>query len=151
MKRSTDVTEEYIKRATPKTGKIVYEEGYITNQHNEEVSMAEWMHVHLGGDIKLLKEMDGFYGAKRSDYEWRGKLWELKTLKSEKSVDSAVRKAIGQIYDNPGGVILNFGKNPVTMSRIEAAVKSRIESSCRFKVDIMIVYAGKLQKVIRYT
>lgn len=112
--------------------------------------MANWLHDVFGGDILLLAETGGIYGTKRPDFDWCGKFWELKTLKSEKSIDSAVRKAIGQIYDNPGGIILDFGKNTVSVNRIESAIKSRIDASCRFKVDVMIICAKKLQKVIRY-
>ena len=108
------------------------------------------MHEHLGGDIKLLSEKNGMYGVKKPDYEWRKTYWELKTLKSEKSIDSSLRKAIGQIYDNPGGVILDFGKNPVHLSQIEKAVRSRVESSCRFKIDILIICESKLTKALRY-
>ena len=112
--------------------------------------MATWIIDNLGGDIILLAENGGTFGAKRSDYEWKGRYWELKTVKSDRSVDSALRKAISQIYERPGGVILDFGKNSVRLPQIEAAVKSRLESSCRFKMDVIIIISGKLKKVLRF-
>ncbi|MBR1673669.1 MAG: hypothetical protein IJ703_01800 [Eubacterium sp.] len=133
MKTLIDVTKEYMDSNTPK-GKVIYENGYKRDNHSEEIAMANWVVNNLGGEIILLSENGGTFGAKRSDYEWRGKYWELKTVKSERSVDSALRKAISQIYEKPGGVILDFGKNNVKLSQIEAAIKSRLESSCRFKV-----------------
>ncbi|MBQ6230890.1 MAG: hypothetical protein IJJ74_07200 [Eubacterium sp.] len=114
------------------------------------IAMANWVVNNLGGEIILLSENGETFGAKRSDYEWRGKYWELKTVKSERSVDSALRKAISQIYEKTGGVILDFGKNNVKLSQIEAAIKSRLESSCRFKVDIMIITCGRLKRVFRF-
>ncbi len=151
MKKQTDITEEFIGNATPGVGHILYESGYNKSKHEEEFKTAQRLLENFGGEIVLLAEQGGTYGAKRSDFEWRGRYWELKTLKSEKSVDSALRKAIGQIYEKPGGVILDFGKNTVRLPQIESAVKSRIEASCRFKVEIMIVCSGTLQNVLRYT
>lgn len=150
MKKLIDVTQEYIDTATPDDGRILYESGYNHNTHDEEISMATWIIDNLGGDIILLAENGGTFGAKRSDYEWKGRYWELKTVKSDRSVDSALRKAISQIYERPGGVILDFGKNSVRLPQIEAAVKSRLESSCRFKMDVIIIISGKLQKVLRF-
>ena len=150
MKKLIDVTQEYIDTATPDDGRILYENGYNHNTHDEGISMATWIIENLGGDIILLAENGGTFGAKRSDYEWKGRYWELKTVKSDRSVDSALRKAISQIYERPGGVILDFGKNSVRLPQIEAAVKSRLESSCRFKMDVIIIISGKLQKVLRF-
>lgn len=150
MKKQIDVTDEYLNNAVPGKGRIICEDGYNLLLHEEEVIIAKWMHEHFGGDIKLLSEKNGMYGVKKPDYEWRKTYWELKTLKSEKSIDSSLRKAIGQIYDNPGGVILDFGKNPVHLSQIEKAVRSRVEASCRFKIDILIICESKLTKALRY-
>ncbi len=100
-----DVTIEYINNAKPKTGRILFENGYNYGCHDDEINMAEWLYNTFGGDIILLSEHNKPFGKKYSDYEWNGKYWELKNLKSEKSVDSAIRKAISQIYDNPGGII----------------------------------------------
>ena len=115
MKKLIDVTEQYINMAVPGDVRILYESGYNHNRHDEEISMATWIYDNLGGEIILLSETGGTFGARRSDYEWKGRYWELKTIKSEKSVDSALRKAISQIYDKPGGVILDFGKNYVRL------------------------------------
>lgn len=150
MKKQFDVTEFYYQNAHPQNGKIFFEQSYNFSLHEEELIMAKWIFSNLGGNIKLLSEMSGIYGKKQADFEWNGKLWELKTLKSERSIDSALRKAIEQIYNNPGGVILDFGKNKVQLPLIESAVKSRIESSCRFKIDIIIICDGKLRKVLQY-
>lgn len=145
-----DITKEYLREANPKGGRILYENGYNYKCHNTEIKMSEWLYDTFGGDIILLSENNKTFGKKYSDYEWKGKYWELKTLESENSVDSAIRKAISQIYDNPGGVILDFGKNTINLKKVENAIKDRVESNCRFKIDIIIVFNSQLQKVIRY-
>ena len=74
----------------------------------------------------------------------------MKTIKSERAIDSALRKGISQIFENPGGVILDFGKHPVKLNAIAKAVKSRIEVSCRFQIDVMVICNEELQMVLRY-
>ena len=150
MKKQLDITSIYMQNATPGVGHILYDKGYILQSHEEEIKMSLWPHNHLGGDIRLNSERSGTYKAKSADFEWRGKLWELKTIKSERAIDSALRKGISQIFENPGGVILDFGNNPVKLKSIELAVKSRIESSCRFQIDIIIICKGELQMILRY-
>ena len=150
MKNYTDVTFEYLDKATPGEGAITYEPGYSHERHKEEIQIAEWIIHTLGGDICLIDEKPSVYGARTPDYEWKGRFWELKSLKSDKAVDAALRKAISQIYERPGGVILDFGKNQISLSRVESAVKSRVETSCRFRIDVMIICGGSLSKVIRF-
>ena len=36
-----------------------------------------------------------------------------------------------------------------SIKEVETKIKSRIETSCRFNIDIMIMLMGKLEKVIR--
>ena len=150
MKQSIDVTSEYIKKATKGTGEIVFDDNYDVASHSEEVKVAVWIHNYFGGDIRLIKENSRGFGVKTSDYEWNGKLWELKTLKSPKAIDSALRKGIEQIFMNPGGVILDFEKIVESIREVETKIKSRIETSCRFKIDIIIMFMGNFEKVIRY-
>ena len=46
------------------------------------------------------------------------------------------------------------GAENITLSqldyRVESAVKSRVETSCRFRIDVMIICGGSLAKVIRF-
>lgn len=150
MKKQIDITQIYLTKSCPGYGKITFESGYNITLHQEEIKTAQWIHDNLGGDIILLNEKSGSFGVKRPDFEWKGKLWELKSVKSEKSIDTALRKAIGQIFDNPGGVILDFQNTLEKKSQIEAVIKSRIETSCRFRIHIIIIYKEKLYKVLEY-
>ena len=150
MKHYIDVTNEYLNKSTKEIGSITFDNNYNVSEHSDEVQVAIWLHNNFGGNIKLIKENSRGFGVKTSDYEWNGHLWELKTLKTAKSIDSALRKAIEQIFTNPGGVILNFENGIDSISQIEKMIKSRIETSCRFKVDIMIMSISTLEKVVRY-
>ena len=49
-------------------------------------------------------------GVKMPDYIWNNKLWDLKTISNEKAANSALRKGVNQIFDNPGGVMLDCRK-----------------------------------------
>ena len=149
-KTGIDVTEEYLTRAQPGTGTILSEPLYDDSLHEEEIAMAKWLKRELGGDITLVKEAGQSYAVSKPDYIWHDHYWELKSLSSPKAVDSALRKAVRQIHDRPGGVILDFGKNTITISSIESAIRSRLEAVCKFSVDIIILNKGKLVKVLRY-
>lgn len=150
MKQCIDVTSEYLNKSTKEIGSIIFDNDYNVSEHSAEVEIAIWLHNSFGGNIKLIKENSRGFGVKTSDYEWNGRLWELKTLKSAKSIDSALRKAIEQIFGNPGGVILDFENGIDNISQIEKMIKSRVETSCRFKIDIIIMSINKLEKVVRY-
>ena len=54
-----DVTNEYIKSATPKNGRILYENGYNYGCHNEEIKIAGWLYNNFGGNIILISEKKG--------------------------------------------------------------------------------------------
>lgn len=141
--------KKYIESATPNLGSFSFDNQYNIEKHKEEYETAKWMHSNLGGDIKLLSESEK-YGVKMPDYNWRGKLWELKTVTTEKSADSAVRQALKQILNNPGGVILDYKENNIIISELEKIIESRVKRSAVNNVDIMILSKGKIEKVISY-
>lgn len=144
-----DVTEEYLKAASPKKGLITYDEGYKTGRHKEEIKIANWLHDTFGGDIKLLNE-SGDLGVKTSDFSWREKMWELKTTSTPNATDNAVRKAMKQIRDNPGGIILDYGDNEIDIETLQDVITRRIMRCGIESVDIMLLSGGKVLKILRY-
>ena len=76
--------------ATPGEGDILYDINYRPNKHHDEIKAAGILNSILGGDITLLEEVNT-PGTKRPDYVWRGKMWGLKTVSSEKAADRAMR------------------------------------------------------------
>ena len=144
-----DVLEEYQRNAKPGAGTLTYGEGYRHSHHAEEIKTAQWLHENLGGDIVLLAEDGGLY-EKTPDFLWRGKGWELKTTTTEKSADSALRNALKQILENPGGVILDYGDNEVSIQDIGKIVIRRLERQEKCTADILILNHGKIVRAIRY-
>ena len=140
---------EYMRLATPGVGSISYDVNYVKHKHPEEISVAEILHSVIGGDIKLLEETNT-PRKKRPDYIWRGKMWELKTVSNEKAAHHAIRKGLKQITDNPGGLILNYGKNTINPKSCAKTIIDRIRRSAKFDVDVIILKANKILFAFRY-
>lgn len=143
-----DVLDEYVRSKTPGQGTITFDEGYSRAHHADEIKTAQWLHDTLGGDIVLLQE--NFGGAKKPDYIWRGKFWELKNITSDKAADSAVRGALKQIAETPGGVILDCGENEIEISALQAVIDARISRSGKFPVDVLVLHRKELLAALRY-
>lgn len=143
-----DVLDEYVRSKTPGQGTITFDEGYSRAHHADEIKTAQWLHDTLGGDIVLLQENLG--GAKKPDYIWRGKFWELKNITSDKAADSAIRGALKQIAETPGGVILDCGENEIEISALQAVIDARISRSGKFPVDVLVLHRKELLAALRY-
>ncbi len=133
-----DVTREYLRAATPGKGAVTYDDGYKPGKHRNEIATAEWLHQTFGGDLHVFAE--GGFQTTSPDYRWNGKLWELKNTSTATATDNAVKKALKQIQDNPGGIILDYGENELS-DAILAVVKRRIERSQQKAVDVMFLLA----------
>jgi len=111
---SEDVTNIYIENAKPGIG-IKTKENEFRDVDGEE-SMANWIFDTFGGDIIMLADNndDGEYNP---DYLWNGKLWDLKTPRTESEVtlEKRIRHGINQIEINTGGVILDFSKSKLSL------------------------------------
>lgn len=146
---SGDVTDEYLRTATPGQGLITYDDSYDISIHQAEVSFSKWLYGTFGGDIKLLNEVNAQM-IKTADYFWNNKLWDLKTATTEKAANSAIRHGLQQIRDNPGGIFLDYrGRNidlDVLASVIEKRLRWRKDTSA---VDIMIILDNGI-RVWRY-
>ncbi len=141
-----NVTLEYIKNSKP--GTLTIGEEYDIEDHKDEVNFAKWLKDRLGGNIKVLKEINKD-GIKTPDYLWNGKLWDLKTVSSEKAANSAIRAGLDQIKENPGGVMLDFGSYQVDEMILSEVIKKRMKWHPNAKVDILIKSADRFT-VIRF-
>lgn len=144
-----NVMPEYLRTATPGVGNITYDVGYDMRRHAEEIKTAQWLHDNLGGDIVLLNEVKG-YKVMTPDYRWRGRLWDLKNVTTEKAANSAVRHGLKQIQNAPGGVILNYGENAISIQKLKEVLQKRMEVSAEGTVDIIVIQADELLTVLRY-
>lgn len=142
-----DVTENYLKNAKPNSGILSYGAGYRTGIHKKEIEIADWLHGVLGGDISLLQEASDCR-RKTPDYVWNGKMWELKSISSAKAADSALRAAVKQIQENPGGVVLELVGN-IEMAELEKTISNRFRRVGIDEIDIIIMAKSVLKKILK--
>lgn len=145
----SDVTDEYIEKAMPGTGLLTHDAACEDGEHEDELKFAEWVHNTLGGDIHVRKEANQ-QNVKDPDYMWNGKLWDLKTVSTEKAANTAVQRGIDQIKHNPGGVMLNYNTNHVNLSTLELILDRRMKWYHDITADIMVVSNNEVVKVYRY-
>lgn len=144
-----DVKSEYLKLATPSVGFIKQDKNYDLVRHADEIKTAQWLHENLGGDIILLNEANN-YKIMTPDYLWNGKMWDLKLASTEKSANSAVRHGLKQIQKNPGGIILNYEKNEISVDILKEVLEKRLNASATQNVDIIVLANNKLLTVQRF-
>lgn len=143
------VNNIYRGSATPAIGNVELGAGYDVNTHKNEMEVAEIIHREYGGDIRLLTESP-VDGEKTPDYIWNDKFWELKNTSTEKAVDSAIRKGLKQVAGNPGGIVLDFGKNEVVMDEVLKRISDRVGRKSDIPVDVMILQNGTITEIVRY-
>lgn len=145
-----DVTQEYLDAATPGQGAVTYDETFDKGRHQAEVSFAKWLHKMFGGDIRLLDEVNKDK-VQTPDYIWRGKLWDLKTATTEKSANSAIRHGLRQIWNNPGGIILDYRGKQIDLSVLQNVIQKRLWWTENYPgMDIMVVLGDDDVRVWRY-
>ena len=133
---------------SPGMGKVRYQTGYNLNSHKAEVRTAQQIREFFGGKIVLLKESNE-QGKKTPDYLWKGKGWEQKTISTAKAADSALRGALKQIAENPGGVVFECGGN-INADDLIKVLDSRALRKVNFDFDIIALQEGNLLFARRY-
>ena len=144
-----DVKSEYLTSAVPGAGSIEQDANYDPVRHADEIKTAQWLHENLGGDIVLLNEANN-YKAMTPDYLWNRKMWDLKTVSTEKSANSAVRHGLKQIQENPGGIILNYEQNKISVELLKDILQKRLNASATQDVDIVVLANDELLTVQRF-
>ena len=144
-----NVLQEYERSATPFSGKFQMESGYDVKSHADEIQMSHWLYNEYGGDITLLKEANQDK-VSTADYLWNGKKWDLKGIHTDKAANSAVRKGLKQINDNPGGIILDLQGESYDLAAIDAVITERMKWYPNAVADIMIVRHNNTLAVLRY-
>ena len=126
---------------------IIIPNDYAINRHLEEIQIANLLKKEIGGVIELLKESN-VDGEKMADYLWNNSLWELKNISTKSSIDWQVRKAIKQIWKNPGGIILNLKNCAVNEDDIIDIVCDRLGRVAKKINGISIILVRDL-KIIK--
>ena len=144
-----DITDKYTNKNKPSTGKLVYDKDYDVNKNVEEVEIAKWIHENIGGNIKLLTAVNE-QNKKTADYLWNGKLWDLKSITTEKSADSSIRKGVKQIADNPGGIILLFNGEKLDINLLKDKIVYRIRRSMSSEMEVLVLHDMKIVLALKY-
>ena len=140
--------EQYIK--TNNNSNIIIPVDYMASKHEEELRVARLLKDKIGGIIHILNESN-VDGEKMPDYLWDSKLWELKSISTKESIDRQVRKAIKQIWNNPGGIVLDIKKRCLEEDEIVDIAFNRINRSYH-KIDAMVIILienSNILKIIR--
>jgi len=125
-------------------GEIIIPNDYAIKKHLEEIRIANLLKKEIGGVIELLKESN-VDGEKMADYLWNNSLWELKNISTKSSIDWQVRKAIKQIWKNPGGIILNLKNCVANEADIIDVVCNRIGRVAKKINEINIIFVNELK------
>ncbi len=148
LKECINITKHYIKNASPGCGEIIKQEGYNESLHINEIETAKWLIRTFGGDVVLLNEKN-LDNIKTPDFLWHNRYWDLKDVSSEKAIDNAVRKGLRQIQNNPGGLILDFGGNPINLTKAKEAIEGRLRRGFPRSVDFIVIFQNTMV-VYRY-
>jgi hypothetical protein len=146
--RSKDVTNEYLSKANPGTGKVEIQKGLSESDHIHEIEIAKWIHMVFGGDVTVLSE-DNIHLS--PDYEWEGKLWDLKapSKANKNTFEKRVKHGLKQISANPGGLIVD--SSDMNFNNFEDAEKfivNGVSKKAKNTTDCVIKW-GDQYKVIR--
>lgn len=144
-KRFADVSDSYVDGYTPGAGKISKEPGYSDPTKGHETTIAEGLRKSIGGDVMLINNKGN---VSKPDLEWHGKSWEIKSTSSVTSIDTQVRKGLGQIATYHGNLIIdNSGTDFDTFQR--TAIE-RIQRSAKENFDVAFFHNSEFVKILRY-
>ena len=147
-----DVTKEYFEEATPGKGNIDKEEGFKDKGNENEIRIANVIHMELGGDILLYNDDLTEDGKNTPDYKWNDQLWDLKSPESIKSLNKRIQKGIHQIESAPGGIIIDLPKD-ITFAEMADAIRERwIATGVKTAVslDVIVIRKDRIIKIIRF-
>ncbi len=140
-----DITQRYINNSKPK---ISFK--YSKPKTSTEVVVAQKLFDMFGGELEVLNEVNP-EGIPNPDYLWNGELWELKNPKSEKGINSALKKGLKQIQNNPGGVVLDIGKE-INFEEATENIEKRLQWMNKGNsVKIIMMEKGDFYGAYKYT
>lgn len=147
-----DVTEEYDSAGTPGRG-IYYEAcGFKPDLHDYEnlKLTAEIIIKRFGGKIVFLAA-NAPEGHCNPDWEWNGRLWDIKCPESLNGLSKRLQHGIEQIEENPGGIIINLLSREFDLHNVWRTIHGRMKLSHRgYDVDVMVIMGGKVKVIYRY-
>ena len=73
-----------------------------------------------------------------------------KTTTTEKAANSAIRKGLHQIEENPGGIILYYENQEISEEELLKVINKRMAWCTLKNVDIMYIIKG-VAKIVRFS
>lgn len=129
--KASDITREFISKSQG-MGSYSQENNYKPSDHKNETKFVDWFSKKHKGHFTCLTESTE-KGQHRPDYLWDGKLWELKSASTVKSVLSgtSVKKGVDQIKTNPGGLFIDIDEavndlNELMLNAISIATRKSL-------------------------
>lgn len=144
-----DVTGAYVRSAWPNVGTVTVEAGVDRALKKSEIRTAEWLKANFGGDIRVLRELNGDK-VKTPDFIWDGKPWELKAVSSITSIDRQIRKAAKQVGEASGGVVVDISGRTASRAAVSDEIVTRLSKRAKGSLDVIVMENSELVKVLRY-
>lgn len=141
----TDVTKIYLSEATPGKGNLTFEEGVL----DEDKKTTKWLYKTFGGDIKALKDINMDH-VETPDAFWNGKYWEYKNPKTKNAIDKRLKKAVSQLGNEEGGIVLDLTGSELTHQELINTIIQRLPRRLKNSTDIIVKDEDSLLIVLRY-
>lgn len=161
MGRSVDVTEEWIKDASPNSHKVVDLSEYALNgaiykvdgkyvlldYSDKEKQIAQLLERELGGEIFMVPRVLDPPGISTPDYIFRGEAYDLKELSGTSK--NLVYNVISKKKRQAGNFILDITQCPLDESEIYKQVDDIYWSRHTTFVDkIILIKDGQIRKIL---
>lgn len=161
MGRSVDVTEEWIKGATPNSHEIVDLSEYTSNgttykvdgKHvlldysDKEKQVAQLLERELGGEISMVPRVLNPPGISTPDYMFRGEAYDLKELSGTSK--NLVYNVISKKKRQAGNFVLDISKCPLDEDEIHKQVDDIYWSRHTAFVDkIILIKDDQIRKIL---
>lgn len=146
-----DITQEWLKNATPNSNKIknlnYYEyngvkykvdgKNVIFDYSKKEQEVAEWLKTMFGGEIFMIPKINNPEGISTPDYLFRNMKFDLKEIKGngKRTIDSSIKNKKRQ----SNNFIFDVTKSNLTKKEIIDQVKKIYITSGREWVDVVII------------
>ena len=131
--------------ATPGKGNLTFEEGVL----DEDKKATKWLYKTFGGDIKALKDINMDH-VETPDAFWNGKYWEYKNPKTKNAIDKRLKKAVSQLGNEEGGIVLDLTGSELTHQELINTIIQRLPRRLKNSTDIIVKDEDSLLIVLRY-
>lgn len=147
-----DITKKMLEKATPKHGKIKFEEKTAKNDQ----SITQWLYDVFGGNITCLAERPEV--GKMPDAIWDGTYYEFKAPTSATAIDDRIRKAQKQLYETlerennssgKRGMVIDISNNKLSQQEAVDKIIHCTRVRCKGPTDVVIKNKNELVAVIR--